>query len=126
MERLKPDETKDPLPYAKGVATVEAVRLLVSRTGPVTRFHPSRGIEEEMKGSNVTFSLQLALFDQGAVQLRGYLQELTNNAITQIMAFAWRPERPGRSQVANGVQKTMQAPSNRGYGGNNGGSRGSR
>ena len=126
VERLRQDETREPIPCAKGVATVEAIRLLVSQTGPVTRFHPSRGIEEEMKGSTVTFSLQLALFDPGAVQLRGYLQELANNAITQIMAFAWRPERPGRSQVANGVQKTIQAPSSRGNGGSYGGGRSSR
>ncbi|CAE7938670.1 Pol, partial [Symbiodinium necroappetens] len=30
VERLKQDETKEPLPFAKGVATVEAIRLLVS------------------------------------------------------------------------------------------------
>ena len=115
VERLKPDPEREAhreaLPYAQGIATVEAIRILVGKVGPVSRFHPGRQIEEEMKGSSVTFSLQLSLFNEESVQLRKYMTELTGNSITQLMAMAWKPERAGRSALANQVQRSIQNPS---------------
>lgn len=116
VERLRHDTTKEALGYEQGIATVEAILALVRKTGPVTRFHPSRTIEEEMKGSNVTFSMQLALYGEEATQLKEHMATLTNCSITQLMALSWRPERAGRSNVANMVQKTMQAPGGEGEG----------
>ena len=110
VERLKHDTKREGLPFEQGVAVVEAILVLVQKTGPVTRFHPSRTVEEEMRGSNVTFSMQLALYGEEAHQLRQHMALLSGSSITQLMAMAWRPERPGRSNVANLVQKTMQNP----------------
>ena len=109
-ERLKEDNTRDPLPFAQGIATVEAILVLVGQLGPVTRFHPSRRVEETMKGSVIVFSLQTALLGAAAQQLRDHLNLLSNCSITQLMAFSWRPERPGRSDAANLVQRTIQQP----------------
>ncbi|CAE7852282.1 unnamed protein product, partial [Symbiodinium necroappetens] len=109
-ERLKQDTKREGISFEQGVAVVESILVLVQKTGPVTRFHPSRTVAEEMRGSNVTFSMQLALYGEEAHQLRQHMATLTGSSITQLMAMAWRPERPGRSNVANLVQKTMQSP----------------
>ena len=109
-ERLKRDESREPITYEEGCAIVAAIHVLVSNTGPVTRFHPNRKVEENMKGSNMAFSVQLAMFGEEVHQLRLHMAKLTGNAITQIMALSWRPERPDRSQLANAVQRNILAP----------------
>ena len=97
-ERLRPDTTREPLPHAKGIATVAAIHLLVSKTGPVTRFHPSRKMEETMRGATITFSMQLALFGDEAQQLRQYMYELTSCSITQLLKGPPAPMWPMRSR----------------------------
>eukprot|EP00439_Symbiodinium_sp_Y106_P070723 s4608_g12.t1 len=110
-ERLKHDESREPITYEEGCATVAAIQVLVSKTGPVTRFHPNRAVEENMKGDNITFSVQLAMFGEEVQQLREHmLFKLSGNAITQIMAMSWRPERSDRSQLAKEVQRSIMAP----------------
>ncbi|CAE7370346.1 unnamed protein product, partial [Symbiodinium sp. CCMP2456] len=123
VERLRHDTAREALGYEQGIATVEAILALVRKTGPVTRFHPSRSIEEEMKGSNVTFSMQLALYGEEATQLKEHMATLTNCSITQLMALSWRPERGGRSNVANMVQKAGGGGNGGGNGYGNGGQR---
>ena len=54
-KRHKLDATKDPLTYEKVVATVEAILTLVQKVGVVSRFHPSRPVEEEMRGKEHRF-----------------------------------------------------------------------
>ena len=105
---------------------MEAIRVLVSKVGPVSRFHPSRQIEGEMKGNNVTFSMQLSLFDENATQLRKYMAELTGCSITQVMALAWKPEKSGRSALAHQVQRSIPAPSSYGSGSGSGSGNGGR
>ncbi|CAE7939773.1 Pol, partial [Symbiodinium necroappetens] len=88
-ERLKQDTKREGISFEQGVAVVESILVLVQKTGPVTRFHPSRTVEEEMRGSNVTFSMQLALYGEEAHQLRQHMATLTGSSITQLMAMAW-------------------------------------
>eukprot|EP00439_Symbiodinium_sp_Y106_P047613 s3033_g6.t1 len=97
-ERLRPDTTREPLPHAKGIATVAAIHLLVSKTGPATRFHPSRKMEETMRGATITFSMQLALFGDEAQQLRQYMYELTSCSIAQLLKGPPAPMWPMRSR----------------------------
>ena len=79
-----------------------------------------------MKGNNVTFSMQLSLFDENATQLRKYMAELTGCSITQVMALAWKTEKSGRSALANQVQRSIPAPSSYGSGSGSGSGNGGR
>ena len=102
------DETKEPLTYEKLAATVEAILTLVQQVGVVSRFHPSRPIEEEMWGKSIAFTLQLAMMSDEARTLRTYLNELSGLAAMQLLAMTMRPEKPGRSALANLIQRAIQ------------------
>ena len=74
----------------------------------VSRFHPSRPIEEEMRGKSIAFTLQLAMMSDEARTLRTYLNELSGLAAMQLLAMTMRPEKPGRSALANLIQRAIQ------------------
>jgi len=99
------DESKSPMPFERVMAIIEAVLVLVQKNEVVTRFHPSRPVEAEMKGKSMAFTIQLAMMNDDARTLRQHLNDLSGLAATQLLAMSMRPERPGRSALANLVQK---------------------
>eukprot|EP00439_Symbiodinium_sp_Y106_P015521 s2429_g2.t1 len=60
IERLRPEQDRSLCHMTKALRG-RGLPGLGGEFGPVTRFHPSRQIEEEMHGSNVTFSMQLRI-----------------------------------------------------------------
>ncbi|CAE7366457.1 unnamed protein product [Symbiodinium sp. CCMP2592] len=112
-QKHKIDDTKEPLKYEKVAEIVEGVLYLVQKIGVVSRFHPSRPVEEEMRGKSIAFTLQLAMMSDKARTLRQYLTDLSGLAAMQLLATTMRPEKPGRSALANLIQRAMQLQHNR-------------
>ena len=72
------------------------------------RFHPSRPLEKSMGGKNLTFTLQMSLFGDASGSIKEHLELLSGLAATQLIGLYLRRERPGRSNLANLVQKYIQ------------------
>eukprot|EP00439_Symbiodinium_sp_Y106_P045357 s534_g5.t1 len=79
--------------------------MLMMRTPAVRIMRP---IEEEMRGKSIAFTLQLAMMSDEARTLRTYLNELSGLAAMQLLAMTMRPEKPGRSALANLIQRAIQ------------------
>ena len=58
-----------------------------------------------MAGRNLTFILQLAVNVQAAHGIRDQLTELMGSSVLQLIGMNTRPDRQGRSLLANLVQK---------------------
>ena len=103
-ERLKADPEQEPVLHAQVAAIAAAIQLIT--TGEVvTRFHPSREITKQMGGRNLTMSLQTSIHGDAAFQIRQHLQTLSGLSATQLLGMSVRRERPGRSALAELIQK---------------------
>ncbi|CAE7413734.1 unnamed protein product, partial [Symbiodinium microadriaticum] len=105
-ERLKADPDKEPVPHAQVAAIAAAIQLLTA-ADVVTRFHPSREITKQMGGKNLTMSLQTAIHGDAALQIRQHLQTLSGLSATQLLGMSVRQERPGRSALAELIQRQI-------------------
>ena len=83
------------------------MQQLASTAGAITRFHPSREMEERMGGKVLTFSLQISILGEAAKSIREHLDLLSGLAATQMIGANMRRERPGRSALANLIQKQI-------------------
>ena len=104
-ERLRPDDAKEPVAHEKVAALVGSIQQLAEQPGAVTRFHPSREIVEKMGGKNLTMSLQTSIHGAPASTMREHLAFLSGLSVTQLVGMGVRQERPGRSALANLIQK---------------------
>ena len=108
-ERLVPDKDRGHVAFEKLAAIFESLQTLAAIPGAVMRFHPSRDLTEKMTGHVLMFSLQLSIHGDASRQIREHLALLTNLSVTQLVGMSLRPERPVRSNLANTVQKEIQA-----------------
>ncbi|CAE7308157.1 unnamed protein product [Symbiodinium microadriaticum] len=108
-ERLVPDPERGAVGFERLAATFEAMQTLTAIPGAVMRFHPSRDLTEKMTGHVLMFSLQLCIHGDASQQIRTHLAMLTGLSVTQLVGMSVRPERPVRSNLANTVQKEIQA-----------------
>ncbi|OLQ02841.1 hypothetical protein AK812_SmicGene14271 [Symbiodinium microadriaticum] len=99
------DETKEPKDHSRVMAAICSLQTLIKVPGALARFHPTRPIEETMAGRNLTFILQLAVNIQAAHAIRDQLAELMGSSVLQLIGMNTRPDRQGRSILANLVQK---------------------
>ena len=103
-ERLRADPGREPVPHARVAAIVGSMQRLVA-ADVVTRFHPSREITKQMGGKNLTMSLQTSIHGEAAAGIRQHLQTLSGLSGTQLLGMRVRQDRPGRSALANLIQR---------------------
>ena len=108
-ERLRPDSEREPLPHENVAAIIGSIQQLADTPGVVTRFHPSREIMEHMGGKNLTMSLQTGIMGDAAQSMRIHLHALSDLSATQLIGMGIRQERPGRSALANVIQRHIHA-----------------
>eukprot|EP00439_Symbiodinium_sp_Y106_P067316 s1050_g11.t1 len=99
------DETREPKDHSRIMAAICSLQTLIKVPGALARFHSTRPIEENMAGRNLTFILQLAVNVQAAHGIRDQLTELMGSSVLQLIGMNTRPDRQGRSLLANLVQK---------------------
>ena len=107
VERLCRIPDKEPIAFERVVAIAGAMQQLACTAGAITRFHPSREMEERMGGKVLTFSLQISILGEAAKSIREHLDLLSGLAATQMIGANMRRERPGRSALANLIQKQI-------------------
>ena len=104
--RLQPIPDREAVPFEKVAAVVASMQHL-AESGAISRFHPSRDLEEKMGGKILTFSLQIIIHGQAAEDIRGHLDLLSQLAATQLLGLSMRRERPNRSALANQIQRQI-------------------
>ena len=107
-ERLKPQIDREGVPLEKVAALIASIQELVAKEGAVRRFHPNRKLEATMGGHNLTFGLQMSICGEASKSIREHLAILSGLAATQLIGMGLRPERPGRSHLANQIQRQIR------------------
>ena len=64
-------------------------------------------MEEKMGGKILTFSIQIGIHGDAARDIRAHLDCLSQLAATQVIGLSMRRERPGRSALANQIQRQI-------------------
>ena len=106
--RLIPNKEKEGVSLEQVAAIIASIQQLADREDAITRFYPSRPLEQTMGGRNLTFTLQLSLFGDASGSIKEHLEVLSGLAATQLLGMSLRRERPNRSQLANLVQKHIK------------------
>ena len=107
VERLCRIPDAEPVAFERVAAIAGAMQQLADQGGVIKRFHPSREMEEKMGGKVLTFSLQISILGEAANSIREHMDLLSGLAATQLLGLSMRRERPGRSALANVIQKQI-------------------
>lgn len=107
-ERLVPIQDKPGVTLEQVAAVTASIQQLADSEDAIMRFHPSRPLEKSMGGKNLTFTLQMSLFGDESGSIKEHLELLSGLAATQLIGLNLRRERPGRSNLANLIQKYIQ------------------
>ena len=110
MKSYERDPEREPVPHERVAAIVGSIKQLADTPEVVTRSHQSREIMQHMGGKNPTMSLQTCIHGAAEAFMREHLHPLSGLSATQLIGMGVRQDRPGRSTLANLIQRQISGP----------------
>ena len=104
---LEPDMTRDGTTLTAVLSELEAILALLTVEGTVTRFHPTWPLTSSMAGESLTCCLQMGMMATESRRLHEHIRHLCGLAVTQLIGMNIRPERMGRSQLAQMISRAL-------------------
>ncbi|CAE7239329.1 unnamed protein product [Symbiodinium sp. CCMP2456] len=106
---IKPD--RDPMEVAEVKIMLKELTSLVLLPLTVLRFHATRKLEQDLQGDILPMVLEIGMRTPEADQAWKYFQRLSHSRACRAMAMSLRPDKLGRSALANNVQKMTESMS---------------
>ena len=101
------DSGKTPLSQAEILELLAQAHKLIPQKFVLGRFHPTRPMAQEMKGSNLVFLLQTGMLGEAAAEFRECLRKLCHCAAMNLMAGQLKEDRQARSALANAIAECL-------------------
>ncbi|CAE6956728.1 unnamed protein product [Symbiodinium sp. CCMP2592] len=105
--KAQTDETRDPLPLDKVLALTAELMKLAAGNGVITRYHCTRPLTEEMKGTMTTWLMEVGLRDARCNRIWEILSILKGNASMKLIGGAVREERLQRTPLAQTLAQQL-------------------
>jgi len=106
-KKAQTDECRDPLPLDKVLAMTTELMTLAVGNGIITRYHCTRPLMEEMKGTMTTWLMEVGLRDARCHRIWEILSILKGNAAMKLIGGAIREERLQRTPLAQALAQQL-------------------
>lgn len=106
---IKPD--REPMEVAEVKTTLKELSSLVLLPLTVLRFHATRKLEKDLQGDILPMVLEIGMRTPDADRAWKHFQRLSHSGACRAMAMSLRPDKLGRSALANNVQKMTESMS---------------
>ena len=108
-QKLQVDSSRKGLGLEEAHQLVAKMLKLTSAQPIVTRFHPTRPLAAEMRGTSLTFLASISNRSEMSDQVFQILTTISSNGLTQIGGMSLRPERLSRSPLAVTLGRQLAA-----------------